>query len=262
MIDDKLIRYAMFTSRLSYESMEWLFDNLYKESDSKDFIKDIITFLYDNNICVNIINLEKEYKPNIAITIFDNNIFISFSGLRNNFDLYHCLNYYLTYSEELDLFLHRGFYNLYKRIKKNIDDLIKYYESIMPEKNIIFTGHSLGGAIAKIVTLYYNLNGKDYTCITFATPKPGDCLFEKKFNEYVTKEISICAGTDFISLQPFCRRKCNTHEYMFDRFGEYQLIPCTYNCRSYLWNLITFNCDTHKLSDFYTKNKIRLEKII
>lgn len=68
------------------------------------------------------------------------------------------------YDTELSLTVHRGFWNAALVIK---NDLLANY--ILP-KNIVFTGHSMGGAIAQLLGLWFQNKGHKVTIYTFASP--------------------------------------------------------------------------------------------
>jgi hypothetical protein len=71
----------------------------------------------------------------------------------------------------------------------NDDQCVPFVNSQLNINSILFTGHSLGGAIAAIQSVKFgiehhqDLNGK-INCITFGQPMTGDEKFVEKQNEY------------------------------------------------------------------------------
>ena len=129
---------------------------------------------------------------------YENTLCISFRGTESIDDIFTDLNitrvpiefdFPLDLKEELHV--HKGFLKQFESIKLNIDqEIVEYYikdikdikeikdikniKDINPKK-IIFSGHSLGGALATIASLYFKLKYKelDISCITFGSPRDG-----------------------------------------------------------------------------------------
>jgi hypothetical protein len=84
----------------------------------------------------------------------------------------------LTRHHKIDLYLHRGFRDaamfLYKDIKK------KY----KLERTVYLTGHSLGGAIAQIIGLWLDMEGRNVQIYTFGSPKVTTTFFGTKPPHY------------------------------------------------------------------------------
>ena len=76
--------------------------------------------------------------------------------------------------------VHKGFYECFLFVKEKIDDIIK----LNSMKEIIVTGHSLGGAIATLTAAYIRENVTDKVILyTFGSPRVGN----KTFSEYFSK---------------------------------------------------------------------------
>ena len=76
----------------------------------------------------------------------------------------------------------RQFRSVENKITKYIDDELKENKEI---KNIIYTGHSLGGGLATIALMNYTHKYPNlkHMCVTFGAPRVGDSKFRKMFNE-------------------------------------------------------------------------------
>jgi predicted lipase len=81
---------------------------------------------------------------------------------------------------------YRQFHGLFGRFKK---DLEEYFQS--GKKRVICTGHSLGGALATIASLYLAFEYKDqyhdlqFECYTFGAPRISGANFAEKFKNTV-----------------------------------------------------------------------------
>ena len=75
----------------------------------------------------------------------------------------------------------RQFRSVENNITKYIQEELKTNKDI---KNIIYTGHSLGGALATIAAQNYGHKYPklNHMCVTFGAPRCGDDDFRKKFN--------------------------------------------------------------------------------
>ena len=96
---------------------------------------------------------------------FDDILCISFRGTESIDDILTDLNisrvpidFDFPIDLKEDIYVHRGFLNQFDSIKLNIDqEIIEYYIKDSNKKKIIFSGHSLGGALATIASLYFKL---------------------------------------------------------------------------------------------------------
>lgn len=119
--------------------------------------------------------------------------------------------------------IHQGFYNQYKHLEQDIDEEIKNYmenkdrnkernkekdKNNKKEVNIIFSGHSLGGALATISSLTYSLKYPDLNiaCITFGSPRVGDKSFATYFNNIVKESYRFVNDNDPVPCIPIAWR--------------------------------------------------------
>lgn len=131
----------------------------------------------------NIISLE---GPNSSKALYckeDNETYISFRGTYNKANMKSCMNakpISTIYGK-----VHEGFLTHYMSLRDNIIDLLENDDS----KDIFFTGHSMGGAVA-IISSIDNLDilknrGKNIYCCTFGTP----CTSDNKFMTYARENL-------------------------------------------------------------------------
>jgi hypothetical protein len=67
--------------------------------------------------------------------------------------------------------IHAGFYGTYKRLAANVKEAISEFDA--PGMDWIFTGHSLGGAVASIAILSIDYVAQPYL-VTFGSPRWGN----------------------------------------------------------------------------------------
>ncbi len=97
--------------------------------------------------------------------------------------------------------VHEGFYNQFKSVEIEITKrLIKHIDA----KNIIFTGHSLGGALAQLAAAYYGeiLDFSNVICHTFGSPRVGNKYFVEWFSKHVDENIRVENNRDPVPMIP------------------------------------------------------------
>ncbi|MCQ4265455.1 lipase family protein [Stutzerimonas stutzeri] len=76
---------------------------------------------------------------------------------------------------------HRGFYNAFSAAKKFVE---RYMEAFYIGQTIIVCGHSLGGAVALLLSAWINSNwSKDTQLYTYGAPRAADQAFVQSANE-------------------------------------------------------------------------------
>ena len=103
--------------------------------------------------------------------------------------------------------IHTGFYEQYHTIKYIIHQKISLYLLENKDPVIIFTGHSLGGALATIGAACASIQFKhlnlNIQCYTFGSPKVGNSNFVKIFDTFVTKSIRFVNNMDPVPMMPY-----------------------------------------------------------
>jgi hypothetical protein len=89
---------------------------------------------------------------------------------------------------------HEQFFSVNKEIEKDIEE----------NDEVIFCGHSLGGALATIGSLYYSFlyPDKDISCVTFGSPRVGDNRFVELFDERISNSLRYVNDNDPIPCVP------------------------------------------------------------
>jgi hypothetical protein len=235
---------ALYFSNLSYNDNSWIKDNLNKKNYklNKYDIK-CIDYIKKNNLSVNIINKYELGLPNILHCKKNNILFISFPGIRNNYDKINCLNFKLKYIHELKSNIHCGFSNIFYKLKDEIDLLINIYKNDID--TVSFSGHSLGGIITKIFALYceLNYNFKIY-CYTFACPLGGDETFTNAVNMNISNLFNLCCEKDFLIKLRYWKSSDERKKFMIKNNLLVKYENLTYD---FLLNMIRFKINSHKL---------------
>lgn len=104
--------------------------------------------------------------------------------------------------------IHSGFNDQYNTIKFIIYHKVYEYLLTEPEKpTVIFTGHSLGGALATIAAAcmavqFSNRKNLDIQCYTFGSPRVGNKAFVKIFDKFVGRSERIVNELDPVPMIP------------------------------------------------------------
>ena len=151
---------------------------------------------------------------------YDKTLCISFRGTESIEDIFTDLNISrvpmdLNFPIDLkeSLYVHNGFLKQFESVKLNIEqEIIEYYINLNKQSNntnedenkIIFSGHSLGGALATIASLYFKLKYKELNicCITFGSPRVGCNDFVKVFNQEINSSYRFVNDNDPIPCFP------------------------------------------------------------
>lgn len=92
---------------------------------------------------------------------------------------------------------HAGFVNLYRELRAHVT------ETVNAARAVVFTGHSLGGALATLAALDASSNGvKDVRVVTFGAPQVGDGNFVRAFDATVTECVRVANPYDPVTTVP------------------------------------------------------------
>lgn len=139
-------------------------------------------------------------------------------------------------TDKKNIKVHTGFMEAYRSVRDTIMGEAKKKKY----KRIIFTGHSLGAALAMLAALdvQYNVSDKEIVCYTFGAPKVGNAEFAKSYNKRVPNTFRVVnAGDSVPDLPPgsyeHCGQLCSVGEAisssLFDVAAKLKAhIPNTY----------------------------------
>lgn len=155
------------------------------------------------------------------------------------YSMYH---YPIFHQEELrdkwdiDIKVHSGFNNQFLSVKEPLEDIIDAFmnqhfqdnpvwgknyqngkecnDNLMKNNEteavptIIFTGHSLGGALATLSSLYFKCKypEAEISCITFGSPRAGCSEFAKLFNDNIEESYRFVNDNDPVPCVPLAWR--------------------------------------------------------
>lgn len=131
---------------------------------------------------------------------FKDTIVIAFKGSSSIKDFFYNINTTLITTEDIKGKIHKGFYELLAK-GNTVDKLSNLIENYPDETKVVFTGHSLGGALASLMASYcQNKFGSDkISLVTFGSPRVGNY----NFSTTITNSNRIINDKDPVSLLPF-----------------------------------------------------------
>ncbi len=111
------------------------------------------------------------------------------------------------------ILIHKGFIDIFKKEFKNSledQDFLSSHIANHPQKKIIVSGHSLGGALAYLCAedIAYNSKNQnknneiDLCCITFGAPRIGNKHFKNYYNKKVRNTFRVSYGNDIVTKIP------------------------------------------------------------
>ena len=169
---------------------------IYSQTPEENLLKDLVVlnkwFIKETEVCIVYDEVSKV-------------IYVAYRGTSSAKDVFRDMNFFVK--EWNGVRLHRGFYNAYSMVKDIgiCDELEKSLETNLVEK-IIFTGHSLGGALA-IIHFYdfaKKMKAKEtyglylLRTITYGAPRVfvENSFEDKDLEAYLTERILRIANKD------------------------------------------------------------------
>jgi hypothetical protein len=129
-------------------------------------------------------------------------IFVVFRGTRDIGDGLDSIDVRQTPFCSDGVRVHTGFHRQFTQI---VQDLEAYLEMESSNKTIVFCGHSLGGAIATLASVYF-ANKYWVHCYTFGSPRVGNMEFCKLFESSVTDHMRVVTSNDPVPMIPISFR--------------------------------------------------------
>jgi hypothetical protein len=126
------------------------------------------------------------------IFICEKTIFVTFRGSNSNSDVLTNLKFIKEdFNFKSKEKVHTGFFEQFYSIKNQMNQIL-YAIDFSKFDKIIFTGHSLGSALATITSLSYALEypliKNNIYCITFGSPRVGNTKFVDLFNKCLNND--------------------------------------------------------------------------
>ena len=146
----------------------------------------------------------------VHVGLHNNIIYVACRGTSSLKDAIHDIQLWRTKCKFLkNTCVHSGFLQQYISIQCNVQEEIRnILNNEKKIKSIVFTGHSLGGALSTIAALDFKLKNPKIIvkCITFASPRVGCPKFAKLFNANVDISHRLVYHRDPVTFAPFCLR--------------------------------------------------------
>ena len=140
---------------------------------------------------------------------YDNKLITWFRGTESKRDVLVDLNFFRTkfYMPNVtnNVYVHKGFYNQFNSVFNKLDNNItNYMLENNTNKELIFIGHSLGGALATLGSCYYANKYPNIktSCVTFGSPRVGNRSFVKIFNKTVSESYRFVNDNDPVPCLP------------------------------------------------------------
>jgi hypothetical protein len=252
--------FSCLRSRISYENSDkinFLFKNknlitskvLGDNTRVKNKIDSILQTVYDKPIFYDgNSNIEKKRDSQGYAIWKDNTVYFSFRGTRDITDITDVID---IRSKDLgnNIIVHTGFYEQFMAIENQItQDTINLINSY-PIERLIFAGHSMGGSIATIASLFYarKFNDKHITCHTFGSPRTGNKTFADSFIELVDESRRVEVEEDIIPMLPINKRFIHVPNRILirgdsnmDLFTKIKYVAENHSCENYIEKLTAF----------------------
>lgn len=109
-------------------------------------------------------------------------------------------------------YVHEGIFHIYRSCR---DTILTHINKLPTYKEVLITGHSLGGALSTLLTLdsIHSTNFSNISQVNFASPKVGDTNFKHLFQNVVTNSLRFVNIYDIIPLLPPSFSKSNKPTY-------------------------------------------------
>lgn len=139
-----------------------------------------------------------------SMILQNDTLFVTFRGSNDIQDLLYCTDIRREHIGD-GIYIHKGYYDQFMSIERYITSDILKLISEHDIKKIVFAGHSLGGALAKIAAPHFSylLGSKKYiACHTFGTTTVGNDKFVEWFVNNVNEHYRVEFEDDIIPLIP------------------------------------------------------------
>lgn len=162
-------------------------------------------------------------------------LYVSFRGTCTLQDVVHVLDVRNKALHTDEMKVHRGFYNKFMSLEKNISDELRKHPMV---EEIVFTGHSMGGSLALIASYHYHKkhNNMRIRCHTFGAPQTGNTPFFRYLADNVNEVLCVKLKNDIvpnIPLNPFFTHAENSmHLEDDERFPPWDILY-NHSCVTY-----------------------------
>lgn len=151
--------------------------------------------------------LTNEGKKNMMINRYNHTLYVCFKGCSSVSDLLNSIDIRKCKVHGETVGIHNGFCEKYKSMQHTIlFEVLNELCGENPITDVVFTGHSAGGSIAQIVSLFMAEELADIKlhCYTIGTPKTGDLIFKQALENELKQDnlLRLETHNDLICLLP------------------------------------------------------------
>jgi hypothetical protein len=199
----------------------------YYEIESKHAIYDGIVTHFRNNVI--------NYYQDIGyMWRIDDIVYVAFKGTNDVSDVIIDINCFIMEN------IHAGFHKVFYEVENELTTDLNTQKNKCHIHKIVFTGHSLGGAIATIAGHFYAEKFPDcmVEVVTFGSPKVGNSEFVKEFNKRVYTCLRLFNSEDPIPLVP-CDLTYKHVDGGVCLYGPFSLMD--HGCFNYARNLLEYS---------------------
>uniref|UniRef100_A0A6C0IVH8 Fungal lipase-type domain-containing protein n=1 Tax=viral metagenome TaxID=1070528 RepID=A0A6C0IVH8_9ZZZZ len=203
-------------------------------------------------------------------TLYNNCLIICFRGTESKKDILIDLNIMRTgfkIGDEKNILVHEGFNDQFIQILPSITEDITNYISNkrIVNKKIIFTGHSLGGALATLGSCFFSYKYPQISvnCITFGSPRVGCSNFAYLFDKHCDTSLRYINRNDPVTSFPTAWRYKHVKgcQWIHDHKIKDEILPWRFwrFCKNYILSFIGFGYDAsedHSCSEYLKKLNI------
>lgn len=191
----------------------------------------------------NISVLQQKSHP-LLLTMRDNNdLYVAFRGCKDVQEFIKCIDAKMVSPKcELNAKIQHTFWRTFEEIQDELTDIIHENE-INDIDNIIFTGHSKGGALAQIASSMLDVQDKPKKCITFGAPYVGDKGFQQLLEQQTRVHKRIVAKGDIIPFAKLHKELVHNGEELILHTQVASPLKCIdhHSCQNYINGIKNMN---------------------
>ena len=196
---------------------------------------------------------EVEYDTQAYVWLSRTNrtLTLAFPGTQSATDVIHDMDFRMVPIDDLHpgVLLHSGFKGKLLSIRDDIYEILSTHHDHYDK--IVYTGHSLGGALATVAAAIMGevIPDKAHECITFGSPRVGNQEFANWFSSSITRGLRVVNERDPIIVVPF--EQIYVHvSYAIAFTRELEIIKVPDPIHGRLWNAMEdFESTNHMFVD-------------
>jgi hypothetical protein len=201
----------------------------------------ILSIYKNKNVSV----LEHKSHP-LLLTMRDNkDLYVAFRGCKDAQEFLKSIDAKMVSPKyELNAKVKQTFWKTFEDVKDELAYVIHQHE-IDDVENIIFTGHSKGGALAQIASSMLDIQHKQKQCISFGAPYVGDKGFQQLVEQQTRVHKRIVAKGDIIPVAKLHKELVHNGEELILHTSVSSPLTCIehHSCQNYIDALRKMNIE-------------------